>query len=661
MIKSNSLSTERATVFGLAKLQISIKSFIEWIRRDRVILILVLVSSLINGLLFVALVPPWEHYDEPTQFEYAWLVANRSYRPEPGDYDQKMRREVAASMVENKFFNHLNFRPNLLSSTDPVWIGISQTSDPPLYYYLAAIPLRLLRFTDIVIQLYAARLVSLLLFLITILLAWGIIREITPKYHPLHWMVPLTLALLPGFVDSMTAVNNDVGAVALFSLFLWSNILLLRRGVNIFRILVVVITAGLSILTKNTIYIVVPLGLLIIFLAFFKGKKQWLSWAILGAGILAIIITSFSLDNAAGWLYIYPTEIPTQSRGISPVTGDHAIQIKISPTLIPPELFQWIRPDKATFVRGYSVTLGAWIWAEEPVDIVAPKLSSSDANTSNPPVFSVTTKPQFYAYTIPVPKNVYRLWISLAPEIYGSNRVVKIFYDDLVLVRGKRPLDQAPKFDDSTGQTGIWGAKHFTNLVQNASGENIWPRLKTRIDQLGLALFPGHPSLILGSLMDLPAIGWYYQNTAVNLFQTFWAKFGWGNVPLIFNKTYYLLFLVTLIGIIGFIWMICTKWRELDKRILFLFAFALCCIWGFTLVRGTDTMRIHLFFPASRYAFPAVIPTVLLLCLGWLEVFRNVKRWLKLPDRVFTIVYLLSFLGLDVFALISLIDFYSRR
>jgi len=46
---------------------------------------------------------------------------------------------------------------------------------------------------------------------------WGAAREITIPNHPLRWMVPLTLALLPAFVELMTAVNNDVLACAVFS------------------------------------------------------------------------------------------------------------------------------------------------------------------------------------------------------------------------------------------------------------------------------------------------------------------------------------------------------------------------------------------------------------------------------------------------------------
>ena len=91
---------------------------------------LIMLAGLIHGLLYVFLLPPWQHYDEPGHFEYAWLLANRLGLPSPGKYDQSMRREVAASMVEHAFFKYLDIRPNLLDQNTPVWIGSSQTNDP---------------------------------------------------------------------------------------------------------------------------------------------------------------------------------------------------------------------------------------------------------------------------------------------------------------------------------------------------------------------------------------------------------------------------------------------------------------------------------------------------------------------------------------------------
>src|SRR6266511_695436 len=105
---------------------------------------LILAVGLLHGLLYIFLVPPWQHYDEPANFEYAWLLANRSGLPKLGDYDQTMRRAVAISMIKHNFFRDLNFLPDLKSQNEPIWIGISQVDDFPFYYKLVSLPLRLM-------------------------------------------------------------------------------------------------------------------------------------------------------------------------------------------------------------------------------------------------------------------------------------------------------------------------------------------------------------------------------------------------------------------------------------------------------------------------------------------------------------------------------------
>jgi hypothetical protein len=90
-------------------------------------LILALSLGFIHGLIYVFLIPVWQHYDEPNHFEYAWLIAKRNGLPSPSDYDLGMRREVALSMVKSGFFRTLGFLPDVNSDKVPAWIGpISQ-------------------------------------------------------------------------------------------------------------------------------------------------------------------------------------------------------------------------------------------------------------------------------------------------------------------------------------------------------------------------------------------------------------------------------------------------------------------------------------------------------------------------------------------------------
>ena len=57
---------------------------------EHTILIAILLLALVNGLFYVFIVPPWQHYDETNHFEYIWLLADRGGFPNPGDYDTGM-------------------------------------------------------------------------------------------------------------------------------------------------------------------------------------------------------------------------------------------------------------------------------------------------------------------------------------------------------------------------------------------------------------------------------------------------------------------------------------------------------------------------------------------------------------------------------------------
>src|SRR5438105_7409914 len=144
-----------------------------------------------------------------------------------------MRRNVARSMLEHGFYRGLRYVPDLQSDSI-IDIGFSPLNyHPPLYYVIAGLPLRVFAEADVTAQLYAARLVSLLLFLSTIVAGYGCMRLLTPEGNMLRWLVPATMALLPGYVDIMTSVNNDVGATAAFSLVLWLCLSMMRAPHNV--------------------------------------------------------------------------------------------------------------------------------------------------------------------------------------------------------------------------------------------------------------------------------------------------------------------------------------------------------------------------------------------------------------------------------------------
>lgn len=636
------------------------------LREHRALLVIVL-FALAHGLTYVFLVPPWQHYDEPDHFEYAWLAANRSAWPEPGDYDATMRLEVASSMVEHGFFQNLGYVPDLSEKDQPIALGFTQLEDPPFYYLLTSLPLRVLGELDITLQLYSARLISLLLFVTSILAAYGVASELTPAKHPLRIMMPAVMAMLPGFVDLMTSVNNDAGATALFSLFLWGAVRMIRRGLSPSSLLWTACAAVLCFFTKNTAMLAVLLLPIAVLFSLFRGNRRWIAWSLLAASALGGLIAVFSWGDAAYWYRDTEQASPTRLSILEAPLGENVIRIDIPPNASRPALQQAIPPDEWNGLNEERVTLGAWIWASEPIRVSSPILLLDGRETSQE--LEVGIRPKFFAFASEAPEGINLLRVDLAPLNQPMQRSVTVFYDGLVLASGDRPLEQAPSFSDPQGGRGEWGQRPFKNLIRNGSGERGWPRIRpwavSLIKRVVGGTFYGPPSQVLASLLDWEASSVYYRSAAANLMRTFWAKFGWGHVPLLGSKPYRLLAGVTTMGMAGLglaLWRRRRTLPSLPWASLTVLGLALLGIWGMGLVRGAGSFWTSwAFIPSARYIYPAIIPTTLVLSLGWLEIERRIWRGPRSQAGMLPVLTFVFFLALDVFALVSLVSYYEIR
>jgi hypothetical protein len=229
--------------------------------------------ALLHGLLYLVLVPPWQHYDEPTHFEYAALIARDGRIPVLGVNDPELRREIADSMYRYRFWD-AGVTPDLIRPEGP-GIGADQRVHPPLYYTLAALPLRLTRYLSVEQQLYAARLLSVCIYALTIVVAWRIVLVVVPDEPVVQQALPLILLLTPTFVDVMTAVNSDVLLNLATAAMLLGCALLLRDGLRPAGLALALLGLAAALLTKRTAVaatVVCSLAL------FWGGVRRPLSW-----------------------------------------------------------------------------------------------------------------------------------------------------------------------------------------------------------------------------------------------------------------------------------------------------------------------------------------------------------------------------------------------
>lgn len=271
---------------------------------ERRTLVWLALAALLHGALYVALLPPWQHYDEPAHVEFAATIALLGAVPADDYRDEALIREIADSMVRHTFWEPGQI-PDFLGDQPPS-LGSSQRVHPPLYYALLAGPMGLVRGLSVEWQLYAGRLVSLVFYVLTIIAAWRIAVALLPDEPLPQLVIPLLLLLTPSFADLMTAVNNDVLVnFATMAMFLGCA-LLLREGPGPARLALALLGLLAALLAKRTAALaVVPCALAILWAAL----RQPIPWRLALGGLVAatllggVIALAPATVTAAGGSY----------------------------------------------------------------------------------------------------------------------------------------------------------------------------------------------------------------------------------------------------------------------------------------------------------------------------------------------------------------------
>jgi len=82
-------------------------------------------------------------------------------------------------------------------------------------------------------------------------------------------------------------------------------------------------------------------------------------------------------------------------------------------------------------------------------------------------------------------------------------------------------------------------------------------------------------------------------------------------------------------------------------------------IWGTTLLRGADAMiEGASYLPVARYAYPAIIPTMLVLIVGWLGISHLFSPRIRIPDYAIAGIIIGFFIAVDVLSIITLNKYY---
>ncbi|MFN8534410.1 MAG: DUF2142 domain-containing protein [Dehalococcoidia bacterium] len=227
--------------------------------------LLVALLAFAHSAFYAVLTPLWQAPDEPAQFEYVLLIAQRGRPTE--DLDPAIQRRIVEDLVARDFFRFAGGnRPSPENlSFEAVWPGQARyVGRQPAYFLAAALVARSFDGAVIASQVYAVRLFSALLFALTIACLYFTIRLVAPRRPLLAVGSAWAAALLPmpAYLGGM--VNNDnlanlVGA-ALFLLIALAE----RRGYRPEWVAGLLLLAVVALYTKRTTLFVPPMVALVL-------------------------------------------------------------------------------------------------------------------------------------------------------------------------------------------------------------------------------------------------------------------------------------------------------------------------------------------------------------------------------------------------------------
>jgi Dolichyl-phosphate-mannose-protein mannosyltransferase len=627
-------------------------------------LIIILAVGLLQGLIYTFFVPPWWNYDEPGHFEFAWQIAHFDHWPQKGEVDEGMRRLMAASMLQYHWYDIMSYKPDLTGS-QPVKTDLAGTqwTPYPLYYIIVSLPLRLIGGADFAIQDRVARLVSVLMLLITIVFAWQTLAEFLPDGHPLPWMTTLLIATLPGFVNVMTSVNDDVGAIMFMSLFLWVSIRLIQRGFSWPRLAAFVLSLAVCYWTKNTAWVAFLLAPIVLLITAFKNRFRWLPIAILSLLLISFSAYAFRLNAVAQWYQQpYHSQTPIYPSNQAP-WGHYVFRFGQADTGIG-ILKQPIPIAQISSIRGKTLTMGAWMWADQPVKVHLPFLTYTlypkGTNTSPIKTVTLTSTPVFYRFTFEAPVAMETASTILLPFITQTTGNNVIYCDGIVLAEGNHSSGE-PRFQDASATGGTWNGITFKNFIRNGSAETTWLRLTPELESLIESKVPyGSPNNFLISIADPQVAREAYQGAAAQLFDTFFGKIIRDKVNLPGSShTYTFLGFITLLSGICTLYLLWRTRKKINWHLFLFLGISFILVWGITFAR--TGMTIESIYPTgvwARYAFPAIIPSVLLLCVGWWEGLRLIGERLRISPWHQGVIFAAFLAGLDIFALLGIAKYF---
>jgi len=292
--------------------------------RPRSILLLLLLVTLLKGLAWSIIIPPWHAPDEQQHFLYGQSIERSLILRVKPPFWVSEEAKVLYDLIQMSTVRY-EFQPFDLTDRAAIAEQIRLLDDPaikrtyvydekeelvrirrftafhpPLYYALLAAIQKPLEGASILVRLLANRWLSVALGLVTVALAYRVGRDLWPDRPGWALLLATLVSFQPMFTFMTASVSNQMMEIVLFSGCLWISLRVMHGGLNVWRALALGLLVALGLLTKiSFLSVFFLLGLLGVWHVVQLRRERRLGWRALWPWVLVFLLPLL----CSGWWY----------------------------------------------------------------------------------------------------------------------------------------------------------------------------------------------------------------------------------------------------------------------------------------------------------------------------------------------------------------------
>ncbi len=278
----------------------------------------------LNALCWVIFIPVWQYPDEQAHFAQVQDFAELNHVPigEPNSsyeiiLSEKYLLTERNERGDNPFVYHpqrkLNVKKSfygpgekiineLPQSTRKVMVKSESTNNPPLYYFLSAAIYRILYQSNLFTRIFAIRIFSLFIYMLTIFLTFKLGVKIFYNRSISKITFASLIAFAPMYVFSSTGILTDPFTNLLFTALIFLCIKVLINGFNKLSLALLITTIILGTFTRQHFIVSIPIVMLAVVIRTIRYTKH-----------LKIIIFVLPTVSAILVLSNFATKVPILS------------------------------------------------------------------------------------------------------------------------------------------------------------------------------------------------------------------------------------------------------------------------------------------------------------------------------------------------------------